>query len=213
MKKTVILSILVIMVLAVFLCAAFVYKKKADADEAARNHVPDETVLEISPEDADALVEEKLADTPYTKDGRRMETISGNSVYLYDVLEDELPVGEVLAVDAVSGEVYVYRDGSLLPYSDFSGYDAGMDESIEWTGIYEKEEMTLVMEETEPGSFTFCFRKADGTESEPGFGFYEDRVKGRSDFGGKGLEFRMNGDKLDVRCDEESEYAGEYLRQ
>ena len=211
-SKKIIISV-ICAVLAVF-CAVLIIRY-VGVSRAVGKGLPDETVWQITPEDADALVEEKLEDTDFGYKRLTWESVSGNKVYVYDILNGEDSSGEMLAVDAVSGTVYAYADGELLPYSDFSGYDAGLDETIEWTGNYVRdaeggESVTLILEETEPGSFMYTFRKTDGSESEPGFGFYEDRIHGMSDYGDLKLTFDMDGDNMTVSCEQAFEYAGTY---
>ena len=214
MKKSRVIVLSAICAALAVLCIVFIIKN-VGLKRAIGKGLPDETVWQITPEDADELVEEKLENTGFEYKRLTWESISGNKVYVYDILDGEKSLGEMLAVDAVSGTVYAYADGELSPYSDFSGYDAGMDESIEWTGTYVRKtgddgSVTLTLEETEPGSFMYRFINADGSESEPGFGFYEDRVNGMSEYGEYSLSFVKEGDSVTVSCDQSFEYAGIY---
>ena len=69
-----------------------------------------DTVSEISQEDADNLINEKLAGKICTPVFSEVAAIDGENYYTYTVLdENEEEMEQMLVVNAVSGEVFVYN--------------------------------------------------------------------------------------------------------
>lgn len=177
----------------------------------------DETVIEITREDADALVDEKLSGTDCKSSFNERIDAGESSYYVYNVEKDGEDISDSLAVDVVSGEVYKYDSaaGSYSEYSEFSEYSAANDENITWNGTYKGAVRVMVVEEQDPGSFMYDIydsaQDVAGGEAKTGFAYMSDNVNASSEFEGENLSFELKGDVLKVVSDKaDSVYAGSY---
>jgi len=205
MKKAAVTILMLISLLAVTSCV----KVEVNKDKY-------EPVAQISRQDADALVEEKLEETDIEFRYDKVKGVDGSSWYIYDVRSEGEILEEKLAVNCVSGDIKLYdpeRD-AISDYSDFVGYDERSDESIEWTGKYVSRDMGVVeIEEQDPASFEFKINPKKG-DKVTGFAYKENAVEARSELNGVSILFNLDGKELVIGGEETgTEYDGTYVRK
>jgi hypothetical protein len=187
---------------------------KVESGEKTEAQEKEEPVLTITKEDADSLIAEKLKGGTVEFAYSHLATVDGNSYYLYNILSDELPTGESLAVDAVSGEVGVYSaGGEILPYSAFSGYDKKLDETIEWNGTYISDRYAILVEEQDPASFQYVVSALDGKERITAYAVKDSNIEATGSLDDKVMKFNLNDGELSFGGYEEATgYDGTYTR-
>ena len=132
-----------------------------ESDELTEETEPDE----ISEEDANHLLEEKLDGLGCSAIFDSETDIDENDYYTYTIIDsDDNELEQMLAVDAVSGEVYVYDmdEDKISDFKNFSLYNPEKDVEISWEGDFKLDDMTVSLEPADTNSFEFVFKDADG---------------------------------------------------
>ena len=212
-----ILAVLLLMVVALWVVKSADEKSQEQETEEIREEedmddISEDEVFELRRDDADRLIEEKLTGSGCEYEfSNRID--DAESFYVYDVLKDgELLEDEQLAVNTQSGEVFLYRESTqkTYAYSQFSFYDPAYDDSIDWTGVYGRGEIDLVVEEDEPGGFGYAFYEGYN-QLYQGYAQEENHISARSDNQGDKLQFTLSENNILVTADSaDFEYAGEY---
>ena len=120
---------------------------------------------EISKEDANALLEEKLDGLGCSAIYDTETMVGDDYYYTYTVIDsEENEMDQMLAVNAVSGEVYVYDldADKVSDFKNFKLYNPDKDAKVSWEGSYKLDEMTVSLEPGDDNSFEFNFKDADG---------------------------------------------------
>lgn len=173
-----------------------------------------DTGYEIKRTEADELVSEKLEGTLATASYSERVDLDDGGYYIYSVSdsEDSDKKDVMLAVDAKSGEVYAYKNGKVLPYSESEYYNPELDSSVEWTGTYKNSSYVLDIVENEPGGFDFSI-KEDGKDDKlvQGYAVSETFTKASSVIDGETFTLTLDGDKVILESDKSgAAYAGTY---
>ena len=121
---------------------------------------PEEPISEISREDADILIGEKLADKGCEPVYSEVSFIDGENYYTYSVLNPEGDeMDQMLAVNAVSGQIFVYDldNNTVFDFSTFELYNSESDAPVSWEGSFKSGNMSLSLEPGGETSFEFTF--------------------------------------------------------
>ncbi len=120
---------------------------------------------EISKEDANSLLEEKLDGLGCSAIFDTETMVDEDYYYTYTVLDsEENEMEQMLAVNAVSGEVYVYdlEKDEISDFKNFELYNPERDAEVSWEGSFKLDEMTVSLEPGDGNSFEFNFTDEDG---------------------------------------------------
>jgi len=117
---------------------------------------------EIDQDSADKFLSEKLDELDCRAVFSEYSEVDGVDVYLYSVVnKKEVELDQMLAVNAVSGEVmvYDYDNDKLLPFERFEYYvDSGSGE-VGWDSKYYLEPRTVELMPADDNSFEFTIKK------------------------------------------------------
>lgn len=140
---------------------------RIDSEESESETEEEEEVEpdEISEEDANSLLAEKLDGLGCSAIFDIETQVGDNDYYTYTVVDsngDELD--QMLAVDNISGEVYVYDMDAdeVSDFKNFSLYNPEKDVKVSWEGSYKLEGMTVNLEPADDNSFEFTFTDEKG---------------------------------------------------
>ncbi|MCR5778035.1 MAG: hypothetical protein K6G84_11560 [Lachnospiraceae bacterium] len=171
MKRIILAAVLCTACLTLGACSG---KKGNDAKESTAATETTEAVTEesvepakISQDDADQLISEKLDGTNANAIYNNMDYADGMDIYTYTVVDaDGNELDQMLAVDSVSGEVYVYDyDNEVLSdFSEFELYDPDSHANISWSGTFTLDKMTVTLDPADDNSFEFSFANDGETE-------------------------------------------------
>ncbi|SFK74599.1 hypothetical protein SAMN05216390_10387 [Lachnospiraceae bacterium KH1T2] len=177
MKKNVVIALMGAMLLSLSACgttknatsteASVSTEASAESEESTEEE--EEEPDEIAQTDADALLSEKLDGLDCQAVFFDLEFINEHDYYTYSIVnKDGDELDQMLAVDAVSGEVYVYDtdDEEIRDFSEFELYDPEKDVKVDWEGTYELDGMTVVLSPADDSSFEFKFTKNDEKQLE-----------------------------------------------
>lgn len=181
---------------------------------AESGETEEETVSTISAEDAKALVDEKLSEGMNSEE-YGSTALGDDTFYIFSVNKDGKTLSQLLAVNDVTGEVFVYDElnSEYLPFSDFEYYEAAKDSNTDWSGQYAGEKFELLIEATDPGNFEYRIMKGS-KEKFLGFAYFNDYVNAQSQTEEYGnLELNLEGDKITIIADKDCEFAGTYTKQ
>ena len=181
----------------------------------------DEIVFEeIDQDTADKILEEKLRDAGCRAIFSEYADVNDEHCFLYSVVnKDEEELTQMLAVNAVSGEVLVYDadEDRLLPYDRFEFYVDDGSAPASWDGKYYLAPRTVELMPADDNSFEFTITKdeADAPQLEGVAGVSSDNnheaVYEDKDLS---LTFVNKGDTLEIRDNGNvSGVAGIYDRQ
>ena len=193
-------------------CGLFGAKKEAGGDEK-ESPAP----AEITQEDAEAIISDKLYETDARGTFQEMKSIDGENYYIFEVADSEGEEHwENLAVNSVSGEVFVYdgETGEVEDYSEFSLYDEAKDEKISWEGTFRNGTYEVTLDPADENAFEINIKK-EGKSELVGVVQVDDTGKtGKYDDGKVSLSFERDGDTL-IISDEggSSGYAGTYSQE
>lgn len=173
----------------------------------------------IEEDEALKALEEKLEGTGCRAVFNKQAEVDEVDCYLYSVVNnDGEETEQMLAVNAVSGEVLVYDSEyeSLLPFDRFEYYKDDGKGPVSWDSGYYLAPFKLSLMPADDTSFEFSITK-DGSKKEeltgvaevssynPKEALYED--------GGISLTFVNNGETLEIRDKgKKSGFAGKYER-
>lgn len=212
-KKSGIILFFLLMILCMSLTGC---KKKNKKNANGENEVNITSEDLLSQEDATELIKEKLKGTDCEYEFSELAVVDEENYYLFNILYKDEYLSQMLAVSQNSGEVQVYNDTdrSLEDYSEFEVYSAANDENLEWSGTYVMEDEILVIDEEEPGSFSFSFYLPSFEEPVNGYGYFKDHVTGTGSLEEEELTFVLDGYNLTVTSDDPgTAYDGEFVKQ
>ncbi len=236
-KKSALIAVVIILILVVAITAAALIKRKQsnrklpdemqteekdlqaveDTGEVSVEEEPEEEeeeadeLPEISVEDADVLIAEKLKGKPCTPNYNEIHEVDGRNYYTYTVLDaNEEEMEQLLAVDAVSGEVFVYdlEDNAVFDFSTFELYNSESDEAVSWEGSFVNGDSTLGIEPVEDDAFEFTLKK--GSITKLGVANSTGR-EAKYENGTDSLTFKRTADGIDVEGP--ADLAGSYKKQ
>ena len=199
-------------ILLVGAAAVSIKSAKGPTVEEKKEDVP----VIITREDADRLMEEKLEQSDVEFSFDSVSEVDSETQYLYNILRDGKPTGEMLAVDGLSGEVRVYLkdSGELAPYTEFSSYDEKLDENIEWNGEYASDLAVITIEEQDPASFEYRISPLDGSETKRGYAHKDSNIEAASVLDEVEVRFNLSGESLFFGGYETATgFDGEYIRK
>ncbi|MBO6133616.1 MAG: hypothetical protein J6P05_04705 [Lachnospiraceae bacterium] len=133
-------------------------KKEPEITETEEEDIP----AEITQEDADQIVEDKLYDTKAKAVFSEVVNVDDENWYTYRVVNsDGEDLKEYVAVNAISGEVAVYdsEGGDIWDYSSFSLYDEKKDEPVSWDGNFVLGSMEVTLYPADDNAFEFNIKK------------------------------------------------------
>lgn len=181
-----------------------------DNGEANDGSEEEEDISEISREDADVLISEKLAEKNCTPVYSDTEFVDGENYYTYTVLdENEDEMDQMLAVNAVSGEIFVYDldENTVFDFSSSELYNSESDEPVSWEGSFKSGNMNLSLEPGGEDYFEFSF---SGDRELTGVADAEGRVAQYED-DKVALEFIRSKNSVEVKdLGGGSDFAGNY---
>ncbi|MCR5626778.1 MAG: hypothetical protein K6F99_05625 [Lachnospiraceae bacterium] len=191
-------------------------EEDGNSEDGEEEEDEDAYVVELSQEDADALVAEKTSPLNFTPVYNEQVVNDKNTYYTYTVLdENEEEIEQLLAVDAVSGEVSVYdlENDKILPYSDFKYYNAETDEVVDWNGTFKNGQISVTLLPADEVNFEFTF-EGGGVDKLVGVATLASNRKAVYEDEKVCLVFNMKGDTLTIidGDDVKSGYAGEYKK-
>lgn len=143
-------------------------EEKNSADITREEDTDESDPEEMDQDSADAILEEKLQGTECRAIFSEYRDVDGVDVYLYSVVnKDERELDQMLAVNAISGEVVVYNPDTdkLLGYDRFEYYVDDGDNPVSWDSEYYLEPRTVELMPADDNSFEFTITKDE--ESEP----------------------------------------------
>lgn len=190
-------------------------------DEADGEEAEDEPEIdEIDQDAADKALAEKLEGLGCRTVFSEYTEADGVDVYVYSVVnKKEEELDEMLAVNAVSGEVMVYDldNEKLLPFESFSLLNDNRNAAVSWDARYYLKPRTIELMPADDNSFEFTVTK-DGVKEPELFGVAEiDKDKKNEavyDDGKVSLTFTNRGDTLEISEKGNSGgVAGIYSRQ
>ncbi|MCR4589689.1 MAG: hypothetical protein K5668_02620 [Lachnospiraceae bacterium] len=173
----------------------------------------------IERDEALKALEEKLEGTGCRAVFSKKAEVDEVDCYLYSVVNNDGEEPEqMLAVNAVSGEVMVYdsESESLLPFDRFEYYKDDGKGPVSWDSVYYLAPFKVSLMPADDTSFEFSITKdgskkaeltgvADVSSDSPKEAFYED--------GNLSLTFVNNGETLEIRDKgKKSGFAGKYER-
>ena len=185
-------------------------EKYEDSGEDREEEEEPEPVSEISREDADMLIEEKLSAKGCESVYSDISYIDEENYYTYSVLDpDGNEMDQMLAVNAVSGEIFVYDldNNTVFDFSTFELYNSESDEPVSWEGSFKSGKMSLDLEPGGENSFEFTFsgdKKLTGVANAQGrtAEYKDDSIS---------LQFIRNKAGIEVKdTGSESGFAGTY---
>ena len=200
-------------VVAALLAGCGLFGKKEPKEEEVDPSVP----AEISQDDADQIVEDKIYDTDLKAVFSQMVTADDETWYSYRIVDSKgEDLNEYLAVNAVSGEVAVYdpEEGEIWDYSQFSHYDEEKDEPVSWDGSFALGKTEVSLYPADDNAFEFNIKTSNGdtltgvanVSEEKNIGLYED--------GELSLSFEMRDGSLIISDNGNmSGYAGVYEKK
>ncbi len=236
-KKSAVIAVVIILILAVVITAAALIKRKQssrqipdemqteekdlqafeDTGEVYGEEEPEEEeeeadeLPEISPEDADVLIAEKLKGKPCSPNYNEIHEVDGRNYYTYTVLDaNEEEMDQLLAVDAISGEVFVYDldNNAVFDFSTFELYNSESDEAVSWEGSFVNGDSTLDIEPVEDDAFEFTLKKGNNTR----LGVANSKGReARYENGAESITFRRTADGIEVEGS--ADLAGSYKKQ
>ena len=181
-----------------------------DSGEERPEEEEDEPLSEISQEDADNLIAEKLSSKGCEAVYSDTAFIDDENYYTYSVINpDGDEMEQMLAVNAVSGEVFVYDldNNTVFDFSTFELYNSESDELVSWEGSFKSGNITLSLEPREENSFEFSF---GGDKELMGVARAEGKTASYSSEGVE-LEFKREKDSVTVTDKgSKSGFAGTY---
>ncbi|MCR4589217.1 MAG: hypothetical protein K5668_00155 [Lachnospiraceae bacterium] len=142
-------------------------KPTEETTTEAAEEVPE--IDEIDQDAADSYLEEKLEGLECHAIFSEYTEVDGVDVYLYSVVnKEEEELDQMLAVNAVSGEVmvYDYDNDKLLNFDRFQYYDDKGDGPVSWDSKYYLEPRTVEFMPADDNSFEFSIIKDDDSEPE-----------------------------------------------
>ena len=173
----------------------------------------------IEQDTADELLKEKLNGTGCKAVFSEYTEVDEVDCYLYSVVnKDEEEAEQMLAVNAISGEVMVYDSDSdsILPFERFQYYTDDGEGQVSWDSEYYSAPFKVSLLPADDTSFEFTITK-DGSKDPALTGIgrvssdkskeavYED--------GSLSLTFVNNGETLEIREEgKKSGFAGKYER-
>ena len=173
MKKIRILLILAAAGIMLAACGAKKEEKRQlpeipteETEEASEEEIE---IEEIDQDAADKCLEEKLEGLGCHAIFSEYNEVDGVDVYLYSVVnnEDE-ELDQMLAVNAVSGEVMVYDNDKdkLLPFERFEYYEDKGDAPVNWDSAYYLDPRRVELMPADDRSFEFSITKEGEEEPE-----------------------------------------------
>ena len=187
-------------------------EKYEDTGSDTDDEEEEEPVSEISQEDADILIQEKLAGKNCEPIYSDTSYIDDENYYTYTVLDASgEEMAQMLAVNAVSGEVYVYDidSNTVFDFSRFELYNSESDEPVSWEGSFKSGKMTLALEPGGEDYFEFTF---SGGKELTGVADAEGRIAEYED-DNIALEFISGSGTIEVKDrGAESGFAGTYKK-
>lgn len=167
--------------------------------------------FELDQDDTDIIIEEALSGTGCDYEfARRID--NDESFYVYTITKNDDILDDQLAVNTATGEIFTYKDitDEMLPYTEFSEYDPATDSSIDWTGVYGKDDIDLIVEEDEPGNFTYAFYRGYDQLYQGG-AYEENHISAKSEKEDVEIAFTLSGDVISVSANKaDFEYNGNY---
>ena len=232
MKKIKLILLLALVALLVTACGKGASKEDKAASEAASGSGVDEEeeaeeededeidFEEIDQDTADKILEEKLQDAECHAIFSEYTDVDDVHCFLYSVVnKNEEELSQMLAVNAVSGEVLVYDadNDKLLPYDRFEFYVDDGNGPVSWDGKYYLSPRTVTLMPADDNSFEFSIKKdkekepnLEGVASVSG----EDTHEAIYEDEDISLTFVYKGDTLEIRDNGNiSGVAGIYERQ
>ncbi len=168
----------------------------------------------IGKEAAAEALNESLEGLSYDTSFQREADIDGIKCYLYTAVKDGKESEELLAVNAVSGEVMAYdpESGKLLSFDRSAFFVDDGETPLSWDGEFECTPYSLVLMPADDQSFEFEFKK--GGESL----LYDiarvsdsDTHKAEGESEGTKVTFIQKNGSIEVKCDGDlTEIAGVY---
>lgn len=230
MKKLRIILLLAMVAVLATACGKGASKEDKAASEAASGSGMDEEdedeeeeeidFEEIDQDTADKILEEKLQDAGCRAIFSEYTDVDDVYCFLYSVVNDKQEeLDQMLAVNAISGEVVVYdaENDKLLPYDRFELYQDDGKGPVSWDGKYYLTPRTVELMPADDNSFEFTITKDE--EEKP-------RLEGVAAVNGDdtheatyedediSLTFVYKGDTLEIRDNGNiSGVAGIYERQ
>ena len=174
---------------------------------------------EIAKEEAQKSLEEKLEGTGCKAVFSEQTEVDEVDCYLYSVVnKDDEELEQMLAVNAVSGEVLVYdsEEKSLLPFDRFEYYADDGKGPVSWDSEYYLSPIKVSLMPADDTSFEFTITK-DGSKKAELTGVAnvspENLKEAVYEDGSLSLTFVNNGETLEIRDkDKKSGFAGKYER-
>ena len=177
-------------------------------------------IEEIDQDTADANLSEKLDELDCRAIFSEYKEVDGVDVYLYSVVnKKEEELDQMLAVNAVSGEVMVYDadNDRLLPFDRFEYYKDTGNAPVSWDSKYYLDPRTVELLPADDNSFEFKITKDGDTKPElEGVAGVESGKKNEAVYEDEkvSLTFVNKGDTLEIRDNGNiSGLAGIYSRQ
>lgn len=167
LKRTILAAVLCAACLTLGACSVNKGSAKTATDAASTEASTEETMeeeslpTEISQGDADAIVAEKLEGTKANAIYNDLEDVNDKNYYTYSVVDaDGNELDQMLAVDAVSGEVYAYDfdNEELADFSTFSLYNP-QNAEVSWSGTFTLDKMQVTLDPADDNAFEFEFTK------------------------------------------------------
>lgn len=200
--------------------------EESDEDTSAGEYGTGNSGL-ITRADADVLIEEVLAGTGCTYSAaERIDTEDSEfdeeyaeqleEYFVYTIACGDDILEQQLAVNPESGMVYVYDPlkGELSDFKAFEKYLPENDSNINWTGVYALDKYELIIEEDEPGSFSYAVYD-EYKQLHQGFAQEKNHVSAVDNNNEKGeIRFSLKDDTITIETDDaDFEYAGVYQMQ
>jgi len=189
------------------------------SEEADEEEYEEPDIEEIDQDSADKFLSEKLDGLDCRAVFSEYTEVDGVDVYLYSVVnKKEEELDQMLAVNAVSGEVMVFDfdHDKLLPFERFEYYVDNGSGKVSWDSSYYLDPRTVELNPADDNSFEFTIKKKGEDKAE---------LEGVAAVTGKkneavyeddrlSLTFVNKGDTLEIRDNGNiSGLAGIYSRQ
>lgn len=166
----------------------------------------------LTEDDADALMEGCLKDTGCEAEYQYRIDDERGSFFIYYITKGEDDLEQMLAVNAVSGEISVYNDldDKFSEFESFSEYKEENDENISWIGVYGKDKYELIVDQEEPGSLVFSIFEGDKVLTG-GYVYMENNIKAVGKVEDDEYTLEIKDDVITVTVsDKKSPYNGQY---
>lgn len=159
-----------------------------------------EDIVVLEEDDAYNIVNSVLIDETFSAESYGyVSPDDENSYYVFLIKKDGTALSQKLAVNDVSGEIFVYDEdlNEFKDLSEFEYYSPANDESVDWNGTYINKDYVINIEMTDPGNFQYSVKKGLFNVAE-GTAFLEDYTNAKGVVDEEEIKLSLSGDELSI---------------